>query len=353
MQFDTSGIMNLDSALEVQAAEFGKIREAVRRLSFQPVDPVGMYAAVAYKAIDGGKLGITFDPFELELVNVADSYGNDLLKFLMPKRREFTPNDFAFMDDLPPVREFLDGLGYSSVSDACQLQMLNSVGRAMELAELAVITTRITLNPNEPVVVMRDGLLRFPFLKREAKGRLLDLLRRHPRQVLVGVAKSSRVLSLTGAAMLVEKTFPPNSTGHVEVPEELERMAYKWVPGSLGFPLGNLHVAKLSARNRLLVTVEVPHDRANDRRVYSRQQVGEIFGHLIKDSAASFPTLGYPQTLMRAHEKAVRTGFAASVWRDKVLGCLLEKVGDPSIVAQLKETWMLREYIKSPYLGGT
>ncbi|TFF87943.1 MAG: hypothetical protein EU549_03895 [Promethearchaeota archaeon] len=113
-----------------------------------------------------------------------------------------------------------------------------------------------------------------------------------------------------------------------------------------------MYIAKLSTQNNLLVTIEIPYDFQNDKPIYSKQDIYEIMGHLIKDSMGSYPILGYPQTIMRAHEKAVRTGFSASIWRDKIIDYLLEEIGDEEIRNLINESHFLREYVKKGMLGG-
>lgn len=83
-----------------------------------------------------------------------------------------------------------------------------------------------------------------------------------------------------------------------------------------------------------------------------KKQIYEIIGHLIKDSAGSYPILGYPQTIMRAHEKAVRFGFTASIWRDKIIQYLLDNIGDQNIKRLIVENNYLRDYVNKGILGG-
>jgi len=101
-----------------------------------------------------------------------------------------------------------------------------------------------------------------------------------------------------------------------------------------------------------LVTLEIPHDYKNNEKVYSIREINELIGHLIKDSLGSYPILGYPQTIMRAHEKAVRTCFTASVWRDKIIERILEDIGEKKIQKLIIESNFLREYVKKGILGG-
>ena len=40
---------------------------------------------------------------------------------------------------------------------------------------------------------------------------------------------------------------------------------------------------------------------------------------------------------MRAHEQAVRTGFTATIWRDKIMEELLLKTNNPEISEMMKQ----------------
>jgi len=52
--------------------------------------------------------------------------------------------------------------------------------------------------------------------------------------------------------------------------------------------------------------------------VLSKDEINEIISYLARDSKSSYPVIGYPQTIMRAHEVAVQFGFPASVVRDEI-----------------------------------
>jgi hypothetical protein len=53
---------------------------------------MGSYSSVSYKAIDGGRMKIYFDPLELDLIDVADSYGNLKMRFIIPKGLKMSVN---------------------------------------------------------------------------------------------------------------------------------------------------------------------------------------------------------------------------------------------------------------------
>ena len=143
---------------------------------------------------------------------------------------------------------------------------------------------------------------------------------------------------------------------------EIEHIAYKWTGRGrikeneikpLVYAFGKLYIAKLSKKSNLLITVEIPYDYYNNEEIYTKMEINEIFGHLIKDSLVSYPILGYPQTIVRAHEKAAMCGFTASIWKDKIIECFLEEIDDKNIKKLIKDSNFLREYINKGILGGT
>ena len=78
---DIENVMNLEKSLKSQIYKLNDLRREVKKLIFMPVDPMGSYISVAYKAIDGGKMKISFEPLEIDLIEVADSYGNIKMKW--------------------------------------------------------------------------------------------------------------------------------------------------------------------------------------------------------------------------------------------------------------------------------
>src|SRR5207247_2697104 len=125
---------------------------------------------------------------------------------------------------------------------------------------------------------------------------------------LVGVSKTSAVLSLLSTALHLEKKIPVNSVGYVKVPLDLELRAYRWTGRGnidlmsakpLYYAFGELYIAKLAKNSNLLVTIEIPKDLETGKAIYSEEEVNEIISYLAKDSKTSYPVIGYPQTIMR------------------------------------------------------
>ena len=354
-------IKNLDRAIEIQLEKFDKIREKIGNLEFHPVEAVGNYEKITYAAIDGGKMGIYFDPFELEFVEIADSYDNEIIKVLLPKGEKLDKHDFEFMNEFEEIKTLLNIVRKNSVDEISQI--IQDPKKAMEVLEYSCIFKKIDSQPKDsPLIVFKDGLLRTKALTSDTIKNLIPYLseKAKERKYLVGVAKSSRVLNLIESAIFVENVFPEDQTGYIEVPLEIELMAYKWTGRGkitsssqpLEYAFGKLYVGKLSKKSNLLVTVEIPYDYNSRKSIYSADEIYQIFGHLIYDSESSYPIIGYPQTIMRAHEKAVRIGFSASLIRDLIIDRIFEHIKNEDLKQSLKTSEMLREYVNKGNLGG-
>ena len=308
---------------------------------------------------------ISCEPLEIDLIEVADSYGNLKMKFVLPKEsdeNEEGEDDLTiegnFLDKDPIVRKFLDMLGKKSVQEISEI--LNQSDTYMELSEWACIFEKIASSNEDPVILMRDGLLRTKKIKAELIPNLWEILKEKKRLVkLVGVSKTSKVMTLLSTAISMERIFPGNSIGYVKIPKQLELRAYRWSgqgkisekKNNIFYAFGDLYIAKLSRNSNLLVTVEIPRDWKNEQEIYSEREIAELMAHLAKDSGYSYPVLGYPQTIMRAHEAAARVGFPASIVRDKIMDKLREML-DEDGRDFMRDASVLTEFVNKGVLGG-
>ena len=357
---DIDNIGNIKEVLQEQSEKFNNLRKRVKNLQFIPIDPVGDYQAVTYKAIDGGKMNITFDPLEINLIEVADSYGNLKMRFLLPKPDEDVDimDSLKYLNNEPIIAKFLNLLNQKSLSDISEI--LTDPGTYMEISEWACLFEKIMDQKEEPLIIMRDGLLRTKKLKAELIPNLISILKeKHKYVKLVGVSKVSKILNLLSSAIFVEHKIPPNQIGYIKVPKDLELQAYKWSGKgkisesnkSIYYAFGDLYIAKLSRYSTLLVTVEIPRDLKNDEDIYDKNDINRIMGNLAKDSAHSYPVIGYPQTIMRAHEAATRVGFPASIIRDKIIERMTTLMGD-DVKEFRMNSYMLKEFVNKGVLGG-
>lgn len=357
---DVENIGNINEVIQNQVGKFNELRQKVKTLQFVPIDPVGNYQTVTYKAIDGGKMNISFDPLEIDLVEVADSYGNLKMRFLVPKSDEDVniEGNIDYLDNEPIIAKFLNLLNQKSLKDISEI--LTDSGTYMEISEWACLFERIMDQKDEPIVIMRDGLLRTKKLKSELIPILVNTLKDKRNYVkLVGVSKVSKILTLLSSAVFVEHIIPSDKIGFIKIPKDLEIQTYKWTGKgkisesnkSIYYAFGDLYIAKLARNSNLLVTVEIPRDLKNDEDIYNKDDINRIMGHLAKDSSHSYPVIGYPQTIMRAHEAAARVGLPASIIKDKIIEKMTMLMSSDT-KEFLKNSYMLKESVDKGVLGG-
>lgn len=366
LDYDPANVSNLAKIIGLQQDKMARLRGQVKGLQFVPIDPAGSYAPVSFKSFDGGVFNLHFDPFEFDVVEVADSDGNVRLKFAAPggdlRDSGELPAIIADLDADPTIRRFLDILGEDSLEDITEI--LTNRGTLMEIGELACTFAKVDDAPADgTTVVIYDGLLRTKKLKAELIPKLSELLRKNKGHVKVaGVAKSSKVLFMLKAALVCEKIFPADQVGYVKIPLDIEEEAYRWSGHGriargqgrhLDYAFGGLYIAKLSRAAGVLVTVEIPEYPVSDTcgPVYSEDEAGDVMSFLAKDSLHSYPVPGYPQTVMRAHENAVSLGIPSSILRDRIMG-ELTRGADPVLAAYVRDEKMLGEGIEKGSLGG-
>ena len=362
LNYDLESVANLSRLMEVQREKVERLRESVRKLEFVPIDPAGSYHPVTFKAFDGGRFNMHFDPFEFDIVEVADSDGNLKLKFAAPSGdfddRENLKSIIAGLNSNPIIKKFLDMLGKDSLDEISEI--LTNKGSLMEIGEFACIFNKLaTASPDERTIILKDGLLRTKKIKAELIDHLRSEVESNKAHVkLVGVAKGSKMVFLLKAALMCENIFPRDQIGYVEIPRAIENKTYTWsghgkvnLEKPLDYAFGSLYIAKLSRAKNMLVTVEIPKDLKKERKIYSNAEVMEIMGYLAKDSMYSYPIIGYPQTIMRAHEHAVSLGLPSSILRDKIMDKLIKNT-DPSLAEYVRDSRILGEIVEKGSLGG-
>lgn len=361
-------IVGVDEVIRLQKEKLQALRERVRDLEFKKIDIAGGYTSLSFKAIDGGQMNVHLNPFEITVIEVADSNDHRKISFLVPEMTGFDDNEkigeeiIKQLDQIPIIKKFANLLNKKSIDDVSTI--LKRTDALREIAEWACIFERVTLDTDDPIVILKDGLLRPKVIKSEKEenyvGELKEILKHKKKYVkLIGVSKTSQVLSLLSVALHLEKKIPSNAIGYLKVPLDLESQAYNWTGSSriklgeskrLNYAFGDLFIAKLAKNGPLLVTIEIPRGKMNEE-IYSEQEIDEIFSYLAKDSKLSYPILGYPQTIMKAHEAAVRLGFPASIIRDELKDKILLKV-DKDTKEFIRDSWLLLSEVNKGTLGG-
>lgn len=362
LDYDSHAVVNLERLQENQIRKMNALREMVRNLKFVQIEPAGSYIPMTFKSFDGGRFNMRFEPFEFEVVKVADSNGNVKMNFAAPVG-DLDDHDvgeiLADLDANPIMRRFLDMLDTRSLRDVSRF--LTSKGALMNIAEFACIFDAVETAPkDDKSIILKDGLLRTKEIREDLIPRMLDCLCRNKNHVhVVGVAKTSKIVFLLHAALICERIFPPDQVGYIRIPLAVENMAYKWGPTSrlrpgaptrLDYALGDLYIAKLSRNKNLFVTVEMPQG-TDGRCIYSESEVTDIMSYLAKDAAYSYPVMGYPQTIMRAHESAAGLGISASILYDNIVKGLVRR-SDPLLAEYIRDAAILDEVVSKGSLGG-
>ena len=366
-------IVGIEEAIKLQKEKLADLRNRVKKLEFKKIDMAGDYASITYKAIDGGHMNINLNPFEINLVDVADSNGNKKISFVFPEikgygdapdKNSINSDIIKKIDAIPIIKKFTELLKVSSISELSYI--LNDSNGLMEIAEWACIFERVMLESDEPIIIFKDGLLRTKLLsstdKKDYIQDLKNILKQKKKYVkLVGVSKTSAVLSLISTAIFLEKKIPADVIGYIKIPLDLELRAYKWSgiglidqekSEPLRYAFGDMYIAKLSKNSNLLVTIEIPRDFKGNQEIYSHEEVEEIISYLAKDSKHSYPVLGYPQTIMRAHEVAVRLGFPSSIIKDEIRDKIILSLEDKSAGEFIRDGWLLMDFVDKGVLGG-
>jgi hypothetical protein len=187
-----------------------------------------------------------------------------------------------------------------------QIDVRGAVRTFRDIIEWAVLLDMAWEPERSSILLIRDGLLRSKSMKEGTVNRLAKSFEdayNEKGTLLVGVAKKARVLSYYSLAMTLEGIFNRSYPCFCEIPEEIELISYNYAASWLGKRnFGDLYFAKLSENKRgLILPVEIP------RWLKSRRK--EILEYLAETSKVSFPVIGYPYPLIRAHENAVLNGL--------------------------------------------
>jgi hypothetical protein len=206
----------------------GEVRKIQRRSA----------TAVSLVASDGGNNKLAFDPFYVQLVRVADSYGKELcLDVVSPSTDTDALSEAQFNPDGSPktaLGRMMAGLGVTLLSDLSPMIPPGSEIREhpetekqgwvlvyRDLCEWAVLYERICRSRfATDTLIVRDGLLRskifsrnlFMKWRKDVMEAIAKIYREDRRRVfLVGLAKHSNVITRYRLAISLEGAFPPES----------------------------------------------------------------------------------------------------------------------------------------------
>ena len=332
-------------AVEQEASQVEELRKEARTLTVRKLD-YRPCKTVAPLATDGGENRLSFEPLSLEIIRVVDSEGKELIQEIVPISeddsmfREMTERHEVMRRFLEVLDIRFDDLSYllgGQQRDETKTRndMRARVRHFRDILEWAVLLDLAFKDWPVDVLLLRDGLLRTKSVKRETFPKL-DRAFRHAfegqatvgkrRVFLLGVAKTSAVLSKLSLAMMLEGTFDRDYPCFAEVPKELEAKCYnydRWLETASSDDeaqsyesFGRLHLVKLgSSPDSPILPVDVPVWLP----AYRKQEVLE---YLVNDARDTFPIVGYPGALQRAHDHAVLTGLEMTVLGDLMTDAL-------------------------------
>ena len=325
----------LRSAIQRELPLLEDLRQQVRKLKVIDLGYRQAYA-IAPVATDGGENRLSFDPLNVEILRVVDSDGRERFQKIVPLsggvdviRSAFNPDSPDRVQILVNLLERL-GVSYGGLSELLEAgtdrgDLRTAIRHFRDIAEWAVLLDLAWTPSQGRVLVLRDGMLRTMALAPNVVPKLaksFEDAHRETGSLLVGVAKRAKVLNYLSLALALERPFSRRAPCFCEVPEDLERRAYRWARAWLeGHSFGRLHLAKLSEQpDAVVLPVDIPPWLLGRRR--------EVLEYLAEASKASFPTIGYPEPLIRAHELAVLHGLEMSVLEDMMVDELMKMQSD-------------------------
>lgn len=330
---------NLREALAVEKVNLDRLREQVRQLQVVELGYRQCYA-VAPVATDGGENNLSLEPMNVEIVRVVDSDGLVHFQGFLPLSDDPDKLGEKLFQNVPILKKFCHKLGLSDWRELSYLYFSTQDQPDPE-AILAISDTRrfikvlrdvlewatlveLAFQSGRPVfLLIRDGLLRTKFIKKQIFPKLAEVFRQAydtRKAMIVGVAKRSKALNYLSLALTLEGIFDRRAPCFAEVPLELEREAYTWARTWMeGQCFGRLHLVKLvEGRDALILPVDIPEWLMPRRK--------EVFEYLAETAKASFPVLGYPYPLVRAHENANLSGLEMEVVGDLMSRALIDWV---------------------------
>jgi hypothetical protein len=291
---------------------------------------------IATVATDGGENRLSLEPIRLQVVRVADSLGEIYFEEFIAqslKPEEIVRFFFQSNERLQRFVTYLQ-LDWQQLLPQSDFQRSHLLSMLRELMEWAALLKLASQPPAR--LLIRDGLLRtvmLPDVVFQRIGEKFELLTAKHGHLLVGVAKRSRVLNYLSVALGLNESFTGGEPAYLFIPAELEREAapaqYRWIGGRA---LGWLHIARLDrGENVPLLPVDVA--------VWQRDRVDEVMSLLHQSGRGSFPTRGYPQALIQAHEHARLGGLEIEMLERM----LLEQIGerDPSVARTAGQLMLL------------
>jgi len=330
---------SLKEALLVEKVNLDRLRKKVRQLQVIELGYRQCYA-VAPVATDGGENNLSLEPINVEIVRVVDSDGRVHFQDFLPLSGDPEKLGEKLFQEVPILRKLIQELGlsdwrelsylYFSIKDQPDPETILAISDTRrfikvlrDILEWAALV-ELAFQSSQPVfLLIRDGLLRTKFIKKQIFPRLVEVFKRAydtHKAMIVGVAKRSKALNYLSLALTMEGIFDRWAPCFAEVPPELEQEAYTWAHTWMeGQCFGRLHLVKLvEGRDALILPIDIPEWLMPRRK--------EVFEYLAETAKSSYPVPGYPYPLIRAHENANLSGLEMEIISDLMSKALVEGV---------------------------
>ena len=321
-------------AVDQEFPKLQKLRTITNKLDILELGYRDCYS-IAPVATDGGENKLTFEPLNLEIIRVVDSEGKERIQKIVPVSTE--PEVFIKMfEEIEVLKKFLDRLDteYRELSYFLPLEkdkedhsdFRNVIKHVRDILEWAVLLDMAWEPQRTPTLLLRDGLLRSMSMKDSAIKALAASFKEAYKEkstLLAGVAKRAKILNYYSIAINLENTFNKPYPCYCELQKKMEEATYThataWV-GKRSF--GDLYFAKFTdAREGIILPIEIPQ--------WLRDRRKEIMEYIAFTSKHSFPLIGYPAPLIKAHENASLTGiemeYLASLLKQEIMKRYSEK----------------------------
>jgi len=352
----------LEKALSMEKGNLDRLREKVRQLQVMELGYRQCYA-VAPVATDGGENNLSLEPMNVEIIRVVDSDGYVHFQEFLPLSADPEELGQWLFQDVPILMDFIQKLELSDWRELSYLhfstedqpdpeaiQAISDTRRFIktlrDILEWATLTKLAFESSRPRFLLIRDGLLRTKFIKKQIFPKLVELFKQAYDEcgaMIVGVAKRSKALNYLSLALTLEGIFDRHTPCFAEVPHELEKEAYTWAHTWMeGQCFGRLHLVKpVEGRDALILPVDIPEWLMSRRK--------EVFEYLAETAKSSFPVPGYPYPLVRAHENANLSGLEMEIIGDLMNRALLGLLDDGDKEKILRYITLGRGLIK----GGT
>ena len=276
---------------------------------------------IAFVAADGGDTrlridaGAEFNPAMVELVRVVDSNRNECALDAVAGHPDFSSD--AWRTVKPLVRLCNDvGMELLELSPYLKLpQRTAAIQAYREIVEWAVVYYLAAAKEwGSDTMLVHEGPLRSRVFSSSAfcalDQKFREAFARHKENnitlSLVGIAKSSVLLSRLSAALILEGVLEQERPCRVHVPREVAEKFYerRWLdtmetaaPGSEYLSMGDMHLVKFGSH---------PQDPVwpVDVAVWQKDDADLVLGQLANDARPGFPIPDFPMSVQRAHDYA-------------------------------------------------